>query len=529
MQGVLLESASLERYLSLGKSGYPVFQSAQQILATLAQHPELLRFFAVPQPNEKGSQIDWYSPTPGHVIAWNNASDEEKAQARVQLQAFTTQLQAKGQEYIEHGRKGRPDAMLFGELLQEACKIPSAANIYLVSPQADGRAAPPAGASATAAQWADAGQGAAGADAQAPVLQPVLTFWGFVGNEEDRHKAPLYFLTPPPPKPAPVPIATPEPVLPPAATPLAAPAVQPIAAAPVPPVVPLSPVVVTQPWWKRWWLWLALFLLLLLALFLLRSCMPRVGIPGLGGVSLPSVGMPNASLPTVGLPTGNLPSVNVPELGLPTGTQPGLAGLAGNADAPVLPEGAVPAVDPAALAGAVPAADMAAQTPPGVPAVPTEPPALQPGQAPVTPVAPAAPELPAAQAKAPAMPEPPQLEIPKKAADGVAQFLNGKYNTRGGLVDDKTSEPLRLQYDFENGKGQVEIKRSNGVTCKGNVVAAMQKGMLGISNQGGASCDDGSSYDMPKIQCKPGATSVADCTGEYGKHQFPIQMQRKST
>lgn len=513
MQGVLLESASLERYLSLGKSGYPVFQSAQQILATLAQHPELLPFFAVPQPNEKGSQIDWYSPVAGQVIAWNNASDEEKAQARVQLQAFTAQLQAKGQEYLEYGRKGRPDALLFGELLQEACKIPSASNIYLVSPHAGRRSTLGSAPAATAVQWAEAGQGASSAEAAPPALQPVLTFWGFVGNEEDRHKAPLYFLTPPPAKPVPVPAAAAG-VLPPAVAPAA-----PVSPQPMPPVSPVTPMVtpvVVQPWWKRWWLWLALLLLALLALLLLRSCMPRMGIPG---IQLPGLGMPNASLPdgslpnlgmpNVELPSSNLPSANLPDLGLSPGTLPSLPG---NAEAPALPEGAgLPALDPSAL--------------PAVPTSAMEPPALPQDQR-VQP-----PELPNAQTKVPlqAMPEPPQLEIPKQAADGVAQFLNGKYNTRGGLVDDKTNEPLRLQYDFANGKGQVEIQRSNGVTCKGDVLAAMQKGMLGITNQGGASCDDGSRYEMPKIQCKPGATSVADCTGEYGQRQFPIQMQRKST
>ena len=65
MQGVLLESASLERYLSLGKSGYPVFQSAQQILATLAQHPELLRFLQFHSPMKKAARSTGTAPPQG--------------------------------------------------------------------------------------------------------------------------------------------------------------------------------------------------------------------------------------------------------------------------------------------------------------------------------------------------------------------------------------------------------------------------------------------------------------------------------
>ena len=92
-------------------------------------------------------------------------------------------------------------------------------------------------------------------------------------------------------------------------------------------------------------------------------------------------------------------------------------------------------------------------------------------------------------------------------------------------MDKDTAQPLRLEYAFENGKDQVEIQRPNGVSCKGNVLASMKGGQLGIDSQGAAKCSDGSVYDMPQVQCKPGAKSAADCAGVYDNRQFPIQMQ----
>jgi hypothetical protein len=54
----------------------------------------------------------------------------------------------------------------------------------------------------------------------------------------------------------------------------------------------------------------------------------------------------------------------------------------------------------------------------------------------------------------------------------------------------------------------------------------MKGGSLAIDSQGQAVCGDGSTYDMPKVNCRKGATSVADCTGGYGKDQFPMSMRQ---
>ena len=518
MQGVLLESGSVDRYLALGKSGHPVSDAAQQILAVLQRHPQLQPFFAIPQRNQNGSVIDWYSPVQGSVIPWANASEGEKEQSRQALQAFTEAVGNLGAQHIQNAAKnGSADAGLFGQLLQEACKIPSAEHIYLVEMDG-GKGSAHLGQSAAAVASSQASTLAE--DDQAVRLQPVLTFWGFVNHEADRHRKPLYFLEPIPEKPAVVPAAVTGSVpLGEAATTVTEPIVTPYVPAEPPKVVP--PIVVAQPWWKRWWLWLLLALLLLLLLWLLRGCMPTAKLPGFGGVQLPNVSLPSlpsGQLPDVTLPSGGLPTAQLP--GLPAGqTVAGTAGLNG-AGTGLEPEGAGHVGDSAQAAGLPVGAESEAAE--QQPAPVSEPPLLPETQTAETPPVP--PELPAQPGAEPAN-TPAPLEIPEKAADGVADFLNGKYRTRGGLVDQDTAQPLRLEYAFENGKGQVEIQRPNGVSCKGGVLASMKGGQLGIDSQGAAKCSDGSVYDMPQVQCKPGAKSAADCAGVYDNRQFPIQMQ----
>ncbi|MCF5392909.1 hypothetical protein GIV99_27860, partial [Pseudomonas syringae] len=119
------------------------------------------------------------------------------------------------------------------------------------------------------------------------------------------------------------------------------------------------------------------------------------------------------------------------------------------------------------------------------------------------------------------------LSIPPDAAEGPAEFLNGNYRAGAGIMDAKTSRPLRLEYAFEKGQGKVTIRRPDGVSCSGAINAAMNGGNLALNSQTQASCTDGSGYDMPQVSCKPGAQSIADCNGNYGNTQFPMSMRRE--
>jgi hypothetical protein len=120
----------------------------------------------------------------------------------------------------------------------------------------------------------------------------------------------------------------------------------------------------------------------------------------------------------------------------------------------------------------------------------------------------------------------PALSIPPDAADGAADFLDGQYRAGAGIQDRRTGKPLRLEYQFKDGKGEVTVHQADGSKCSGPVTAAMKGGSLAIDSQGQAVCGDGSTYDMPKVNCRKGATTVADCTGGYGKDQFPMSMRQ---
>lgn len=117
------------------------------------------------------------------------------------------------------------------------------------------------------------------------------------------------------------------------------------------------------------------------------------------------------------------------------------------------------------------------------------------------------------------------MSIPPDAADGTADFLNGNW-AGAGIQEVGTGKPLRLKYDFQDGKGQATVSRSDGVQCQAPVTAAMQGGQLSINSAGQAACADGSSYELPQVDCIPNANGAADCTGNYGAQGFPMLMNK---
>lgn len=472
MQGALLRTGKSDQFIAMGETGQPVFKAALQLIAALERRsPELSRFLAIPKSNEQGNVLDWYSPLPGEVIAWRAATEAERDSARERLQHFRQAVLNSASSLVESaGKRGQGDQVIFGKLLGLVPFCPSDDHVYLVQTE----------------------QG----------VQPVLTFWGFVAHEQDRQREPLYFLTPRP-TPTPPPVAAP---LAPEPTP-----------APVFTPPPASVAVErARPWWRRWWwLWLLLALLLLALLFgLLRGCAPQFGVPGL------AVDAPRLERPTTGVPAVTGPGT--PAVGTPvptSGTGLGAsAGIPGASAGSALPDTGAPVPD----ATAAPAADEAAAVPAdasdtpadATPAPTADTPDAQTGNAPVAPPAPASGTA-------------PPLTIPADAGEGPADFLNGNYRAGAGILDASTAKPLRLEYAFENGQGNVTIRRPDGVSCTGAVNAAMRGGQLGIESQDQATCTDGGRYDMPTVSCAPGAQRIADCQGHYGSSQFPISMRRE--
>lgn len=451
MRGALLRSGKSGSFTALGETGQPVYRAALQLREAIRRkNPEMVDHLAIPQSDELGNQIDWYSGLDGDVIPWSSATEEERAPARRQLEALKTALDELSQRFLgtDPAEQQQGDKAVFGKLLKRVIHFPDENFVYLV-------------------------QG-----------KPVLTFWGFEHAGADRNRDPLHCLYS-------VPLVF---TLP--------PVVEEPVIAPVAPVVP----VVVRPWWRRWWWWLLLlpFLLLLLWLLLgMRGCVP---IPLVAVDLLPSGVVPIDHQTEEPQLTGNAATLN----GVPvTGTVPGAV------NEPAI-EG-THAVEAPAVEG--PEADAA-------PADITQDPAVEaPTAPPPNPTAPPAVTPPAAEKAAAAKPGP-ALSIPPDAADGAADFLDGQYRAGAGIQDRRTGKPLRLEYQFKDGKGEVTVHQADGSKCSGPVTAAMKGGSLAIDSQGQAVCGDGSTYDMPKVNCRKGATTVADCTGGYGKDQFPMSMRQ---
>lgn len=309
--------------------------------------------------------------------------------------------------------------------------------------------------------------------------KPVITFWGFTDHAGTYDHDPLLCLRPPVPSAAPV-------------APLAPP---PLAAA-----VPVE-VVKKSRWWR--WLWLLLLpLLLLLLLFLLRACAPTVELP-------------------LGLDRIDLPGLPVHERDIGVFGRGGSVDGAGSGAAidGQLPDGQEsPAAEQEEGAAAHDEPDAPGEEPP--PSAPEDAAAEEPSAEPPQ-------EQQEPRKQPPGRDVPQDLSIPPQALEtGSTEFLNGNWKAGAGIQDAQTGKPMQLDYDFKDGKGQVKVRRGDGVECSGAVNAAMQGGKLAINNQGQAACNDGSSYKLPEVVCSPDSRSAADCTGSYENKQFPMSMRQ---
>lgn len=463
MRGALLRSGKSGAFTALGETGQPVYRAALQLREAIRRkNPDMAMHLAIPQSDELGDNIDWYSDVPGDVVPWGSATEEERAPARAQLEVFKAFLAELSTTLLSaDGNKAQSDKVVFAKLLTRVISFPDESFVYLVNGK------------------------------------PVLAFWGFVHPNADRFLDPLYCLYP----------RTEVPVAPPLVhvAPEPAPAPQPV------------PVVVNRPWWK-WLLWLLLLLLLLFLLFFgLRSCSPSVALPTGATLSSqwPNFEMPQAfkslkdqfgfgngvSVPGNGKGDESRPATeagsNEPASG-PT-THPD-----GNNLPPELPDANTPPVSEPAV--------IPEPAPPEPPLPTKQPPEPAPTPAPAPPTLPGVPG--------------PALSIPPEAADGQADFLNGRFRAGAGIQDKTTGQSLRLEYQFKDGKGEVVVRKPGGINCTGPVTASMNGGNLSINSQGQAVCGDGSSYEMPKVDCRQGAKSIADCNGIYEDKQFPISMRQ---
>jgi len=144
----LLRSGNLDDYQAVGGGGQAVFDSALQIRETLRLRKQqaMVDCLAIPQINDNGDRVDWYSPIEGKAVAWKAADEEARFRALRYLGSTLENAAALSRKSLQ---SGKTSLQLFGSLLEKAIQFPGENHVFLV----DGK--------------------------------PVITFWGFVNLNEN--------------------------------------------------------------------------------------------------------------------------------------------------------------------------------------------------------------------------------------------------------------------------------------------------------------------------------------------------------
>lgn len=432
----LLRSGCPDDFLALGENGQAVFDSAWQIRETLRLRKQqtVADALAIPQINESGDRIDWYAPHAGHVTSWAAASEEQRTSALRYLEHCLSQVHLLSTQCL---RSEKTSLRLFGSLLAKTLQFPASQYIYLVD------------------------------------NKPVITFWGFVNQNEAAREdilacLPLHIAREASAIPSSRPV---EPVvLKPQASEddvIQPPAVQADEIAAVyslkaePDVAPTATAdaPVRQ---RRHWIPTVIVLMLLIAMaahhYLLPETPAEEEIVATTAMIDPVVVPPNPPTPAVEFAPTTLPLM--------------VATVA-------LPE-AVEAVTPTE-----------ADIPPGKELF----------------------VMPADELK-----------------KGSTHFLNGSWLVRAQFSDPIAGKPPTLRYQIRQNKGTVRLLNSDNIACKAEVFSGLhQSGTLMIKNRSYARCDDGSRHLLPEISCKAGINGIAECTGRYeGDNLVPVTFQKVS-
>ena len=177
MAKTLLRSGNLDDFQAVGGGGQAVFESALQIREALRLRKQqaIVDCLAIPQVNDGGDRVDWYSPVDGTVSSWTAADEDTRFRALRYLENTLASVASLSKKCLQSPKTAQ---QLFGSLLSKAFQFPGENFIYLV----DGK--------------------------------PVIAFWGFVNLNENAREDVLECLREsllPEPMPAPVDEPEPEP------------------------------------------------------------------------------------------------------------------------------------------------------------------------------------------------------------------------------------------------------------------------------------------------------------------------------
>ena len=526
MTGVLLHSGNLQDYTALGDEGQPIHAVATQIreVIRLRVSPAAAQSLAIPRINESRSTVDWYASESGTVVPWSAATEIERAYALECLEGYKTEVTAALSTLSGVSERER---QVIQNLKDKIFTHPANNCVFLVNGN------------------------------------PVLTFWGFYAGQA-APVDPFSDLRATPGAPAAVAAAAPgvatsapvvtrrrpwwfwlllllllllllflllrgcswrsDPVVP---------------GAQVTPLVPVdernrSDLAVLEPADEP--------IESIESVELerqdraLRDVVPRTGVTVErrvrdGKVEIDRVdGALATDEPIVELPSdaqvldgpgalvdepvidGSVvdEQATVEQTLLPDGSEVNEQNVAADSDAQTRAD-AAQAIDPASPDGSPdePASQGAAPTvtPPEIALDPSDP--SDPAAAPDTQSQTQA----TGERQAPALG--PRIAIPTDAArSGSVSFTDGRWRAAGGLQDSATGKPVQLWYEFKDGKGSVTVDKGAGVRCQTSATSQMQGDRLLIAPAPAvAPCADGSSLQLPTIECVPDAAGPANCQG----------------
>lgn len=175
MAKTLLRSGNLDDFQAVGGGGQAVFESALQIREALRLRKQqaIVDCLAIPQVNDSGDRVDWYSPVEGSVTSWKSADEDDRYRALRYLENTLASVESLSKKCLQSPKTAQ---QLFGSLLSKAFQFPGENFLFLV----DGK--------------------------------PVISFWGFVNLNENARDDVLDCLRESLiPEPAPVVIDDPEP------------------------------------------------------------------------------------------------------------------------------------------------------------------------------------------------------------------------------------------------------------------------------------------------------------------------------
>ncbi|WP_371975196.1 SrfA family protein [Lelliottia nimipressuralis] len=175
MAKTLLRSGNLDDFQAVGGGGQAVFESALQIREALRLRKQqtIVDCLAIPQINDGGDRVDWYSPVDGDVLGWNAADEDARFRALRYLENTLSSVESLSKKSLQSPKTAQ---QLFGSLLSKAFQFPGENFLFLV----DGK--------------------------------PVIAFWGFVNLNENAREDVLDCLRESlKPEPMPAPVEEPEP------------------------------------------------------------------------------------------------------------------------------------------------------------------------------------------------------------------------------------------------------------------------------------------------------------------------------